>query len=65
MFGDATRILSAQQTLDPQAALRNEGVMPPTDGRTVREAKDRHVEDYRAPAPTNIINIGLGGGGAR
>ena len=65
VFGDATRILSAQQVLDPQAAQRNANVLPPTDGRTVREAMDRQVDDYRSPPPTNVINIGVGGGNGR
>lgn len=65
VFGDATRSLNAQQIKDPQAPQRNGTTLPPTDGRTVREAMDRQVEDYKSPPPTNVINIGVGGGNGR
>ena len=62
-FGDAARQLRAQQTLDRDAPTRNAQSAPPADGRTTREAMDRHVESYRSPPPTNVITIGVGGGG--
>lgn len=62
-FGDAAQALRAQQTLDAQAPQRNAGVMPPTDGRSLREVADRHVGTSKEPPPTNIINIGVGAGG--
>jgi len=57
-FGDHVRILNAQQLIDPDAPTRNAQTNPRTDGRTTREAMDRHVESYRAPPPTTVINIG-------
>lgn len=62
-FGDAQRALMAQQLIDPDAPRRNAGVVAEGDGRTVLEAGLRHTESYKAPPPTNIINIGVGAGG--
>lgn len=62
VFGDAARSLNAQQIRDPQAAQRNGTTLPPTDGRTVREAMDRQVDDFKRPPQPSVINIGLGGG---
>ena len=62
-FGDGVRVLKAQQLIDPQAPERNAQVTQPADGRTVREGMHRHVETFRNPPPTNIINIGVGAGG--
>jgi len=59
-FGESARMLSAQQVIDPAAPTRNAQSVPRTDGRTAREAADRHVESYRKPPPTNVINIGVG-----
>ena len=61
-FGDRSRAMRAQQVIDPAAPARNAQATQPTDGRTIREASDRHVETYRNPPPTNVINIGVGGG---
>ncbi|HEY9065129.1 MAG TPA: hypothetical protein VIO33_09110 [Burkholderiaceae bacterium] len=62
-FGESNRMLAAQQVLDPAAPTRNAQTVPRTDGRTAREAVNRHVESYRSPPPTNVINIGVGAGG--
>ena len=62
-FGDSVRALKAQQLIDPQAPERNAQTTPPADGRTAREGINRHVETFRNPPPTNIINIGVGAGG--
>lgn len=59
-FGDSVRILKAQQLIEPGAADRNAQASPATDGRTANEAMGRHVESYRTPPPTNVINIGVG-----
>ncbi len=59
-FGDSARALNAQQLIDPAAPVRNAQANPPADGRTVREARERHVESYRSPPATNVINIGVG-----
>lgn len=61
-FGDASRQLRAQQLIDPDAPMRNQGVLPPGDGRGLREAGDRYVDSFKAPPPSNVINIGVGGG---
>ena len=61
-FGDSVRILKAQQLIEPGAAQRNAQASPASDGRTASEAMVRHVESYRTPPPSNVINIGVGGG---
>lgn len=62
-FGDSARALAAQQTLDPSASRGNGQANPRIDGRTTREAMERQIESYRTPPPSNVINIGVGGGG--
>ena len=64
-YGSATRSLTAQQIRNPQAPQRNAGVTPATDGRTMREAMDRHVGSFKEPPPTTVVNIGVAGGGGR
>lgn len=64
LFGEGTRALFAQQVLDPGAPTRNAAVATKTDGRLMREAGVRAVESYKAPPPSNIINIGVGAGGS-
>jgi hypothetical protein len=59
-FGDSVRTLQAQQAIDPAAATRNAQATPRTDGRSVREAGERHLETYRNPPATSVINIGVG-----
>ena len=58
-FGDRLRILHAQQLIDPAATGRNGQASPPSDGRTVREASERHVDGYRSPSQSSVV------GGAR
>ncbi|MBV8036203.1 hypothetical protein [Roseateles sp.] len=62
-FGEASRALIAQQVLDPNAPTRNAALTAKTDGRLMREAGGRALDTYKAPPPTNIINIGVGAGG--
>lgn len=59
-FGERSRTLTAQQLIDPGAPARNAQATSPTDGRTTSEAMVRHVESYRTPPPSNVINIGVG-----
>ena len=59
-YGMTTRALTAQQIRNPQAPLRNAAVTPATDGRTMREAMDRHVGSFKEPPPTTVVNIGVG-----
>ena len=61
-FGDRTRMVHAQQLLDPNAPTRHGQTQPRGDGRTTSEAIGRHVESYRSPPPSNVINIGVGAG---
>jgi hypothetical protein len=64
-FGDGPRALNAQQLIDPGAPARNAQTVAKSDGRNTRDAMDRHAETYRSPPPTNVINIGVGGGAGR
>ena len=64
-YGMSTRALIAQQIRNPQAPQRNAAITPATDGRTMREAMDRHVGSFKEPPPTTVVNIGVGGGGGR
>ncbi|OGB32995.1 MAG: hypothetical protein A3F78_21950 [Burkholderiales bacterium RIFCSPLOWO2_12_FULL_61_40] len=57
-FGDRVRSLNAQQLITPQAPTHNAQATPATDGRSAREAMSRHVESYRSPPPTTVINVG-------
>ena len=59
-FGDSVRALQAQQLYAPEAPARNAQATPASDGRTTREAIQRHADSYRDPPPTNIINLGVG-----
>lgn len=60
-FGDAARQLRAQQLIDPDAPLRNQGSAVKVDGRATREAGERYVDSYKAPPPSSVVNIGVGG----
>ena len=60
--GDAARALAAQQTLDANAPTRNAGHTEPTDGRTVRQSMDRHVDSYRAPGAPSVAGTSTGSG---
>ena len=62
-FGDASRQLRAQQLIDPNAPLRNQGAVMAADGRSTLEANERYVDSFKAPPTTNVINIGVGAGG--
>jgi hypothetical protein len=61
-FGSAWRTLQGQQVADPAAALRHAKALESMDPRAVREARERYVESFKSPPPTNVINIGVGGG---
>jgi len=53
-FGDASRSLAAQQTLDANASSRNGERIEPVDGRAVRQSMDRHVDSYRSPGAPSV-----------
>jgi len=57
-FGDGTRILRAQQVLDPTAPSRNALATPPTDGRTVRAALDHQSDATRNPPASTVVDTG-------
>jgi len=61
-FGERSRILKAQQVIDPAAPTRNAQASGNANGRTVRDAMDRHGETYKNPPPSNVISIGVGSG---
>jgi len=60
-FGDANRVLNAQQVIDPAAPTKNAQATPTADGRTVRQAAERHVDTYRNPPAATVINLGVTG----
>lgn len=64
-FGDGARSLRAQQVLDPAAPTRNGQRVVGADGNSARESVDRYVDSFKSPPPSNVINIGVGAGGAR
>jgi len=62
-FGDANRVLAAQQTRNPEAPVANRSKLPDgMDGRSAREAIGRYqrtfVDPPRAPA---TFTIGVSG----
>ena len=63
-FGESVRILQAGQLIAPDAPLRHGQTVPPSDGRSVSEAKQRLTESYRSPPPPISIEIGTGGSSA-
>lgn len=61
-FGESTRMLVAQQTLNPDAGNRQ--VPESMDASAARESLERYRTSFREPqAPQNVFNIGLGSGG--
>ena len=63
LFGSAWRTLQAQQVADPAAVQRNARATDAMDPRAAREARERYVESFASPPPSNVINIGVGSGG--
>lgn len=60
-FGLAVRNSIAQQTLNPSASAEVRP-MAVTDGQVAKSAIDRYQKSFQTPpAPTNVLNIGLGG----
>ncbi|MGB9150885.1 MAG: hypothetical protein WCB36_11640 [Burkholderiales bacterium] len=60
-FGDAARIAAAQQTINPDAAIKKAGVGPTMDGRAAVETIDRYEKSFRSPPPqSNVFTIGVG-----
>jgi hypothetical protein len=64
-FGSAWRTLQGQQVADPAAAQRHAKAKDSMDPRAAREARERYVESFASPPPTNVINIGVGGGSSK
>lgn len=60
-FGSAVRNSMTQQTLNPAASSETRPLAV-TDGQVAKAAIDRYQKSFQAPpAPTNVLNIGLGG----
>jgi hypothetical protein len=61
-FGSAWRTMQGQQVADPAATTRNANARETMDGRAVREARERYVESFSSPPPSNVTNINVGSG---
>ncbi|MBA5606945.1 pilus assembly protein [Duganella sp. FT3S] len=60
-FGNANRMLQAQQTIVPQGQAGNPSVG--VDGKAAKSGYDQYQKTYRAPEPqTQAFTIGLGTG---
>ncbi len=61
-FGEAQRMMMAQQVLNPDAGMRD---LPASmDGSASRESVIRYRSTFKEPpAPQNVFNIGVGSGG--
>lgn len=63
-FGQSVRVMTAQQTLAPEASANAAG--PALDGRAAHEVMTRYAKSYAAPAPQpNVFTIGVGSGGGK
>ncbi|MES2114227.1 MAG: pilus assembly protein [Pseudomonadota bacterium] len=61
-FGQANRMIQAQQTINPQGLPGNPSAG--VDGKVVKSAYDQYQKSYRAPEPQSAaFTIGLGSGG--
>ena len=63
-FGEASRVLRAQQTRNPDAPVANRDKLPDgLEGRAAREAYERYQQSFtNPPQPTvNVFGVGLGG----
>ena len=59
-FGDALRVMRAQQAIDPAAAKRNGTTVRAADGHLVRGAVDSLRDAGKAPAPSTIGGASAG-----
>jgi hypothetical protein len=63
-FGESVRVITAQQTLAPEASANTE--ITALDGRAAHEAMTRYTKSYAAPTPQpNVFTLGLGTGGGK
>ena len=63
-FGASVRQMVQTQTANPSAPLRTQSAAP-TDGQAAKAAVDRYQKSFEVPPlPTNVFNIGVGGGAA-
>lgn len=51
-FGDANRMLRAQQIVDANAPARNSGKLAPVDGKIGAQAQKNYVDSYRSKQGT-------------
>lgn len=64
-FGEATRIMAAQQTRNPDAPVANASKLPDgLDGRAARDTIDRYQRGFVEPPRAGGFVIGVGAGGA-
>ena len=60
-FGQASRLMQAQQTINPQGLPGNPSAG--VDGKVVKSGYDQYQKSFRAPDPlTQTVTIGLGSG---
>ena len=60
-FGAAVSLMTAQQTLNPRAALNRDAVLG-IDAQAAKSGYDEYQKTYRAPVPQpNALTIGVGG----
>lgn len=64
-FGETVPALRAQQILDPNAPVANQGRnVEGIDGRSAREAVERYHQSFaEPPVQPNVFTIGVGSGG--
>ena len=61
-FGEAVRLATARQTLNPRAALNPDPVRG-IDGQAAKSAYDQYQKSFKAPEPQpNAFTIGIAGG---
>lgn len=63
-FGGSVRHMVQTQTADPTAPRSGQSSAT-TDGQATKAAVDRYQKSFEVPPlPTNVFNIGVGGGAA-
>jgi hypothetical protein len=63
-FGASVRQMVQSQTANPSAP-RTDQSQAATDGQATKAAVDRYQKSFEVPPlPTNVFNIGVGGGAA-
>ncbi|NMG74354.1 pilus assembly protein [Aromatoleum diolicum] len=64
-FGEAARIVAAQQVIAPDAS-RNADPVIGVDGKAAQAAMGEYAKSFTQPEPQpNVLTIGVGGGSGR